>query len=70
MQRRRKGGGKAVQPHLERSTVEVREFEKEAVASRGVDSTIEIEIVELVRHGGPRLARTRRNPPPDEGEYA
>ena len=68
VQRIRKGGGKAVHPPLERAAVEIGQFEKK-VCSRGrFDGTVQIEIVELVRHGGHGLDSTGRNPPPDDRE--
>ena len=62
----RKGGGKAIEPHLEGAAVEIRQFKKEVRPSRRFDGAIEIEILELVRDGGHRLDPAGGNPTPDD----
>ena len=66
IQRLRKSGGEAVQPELERTAVEIGQFEKETRPRGRFNGAIEIEIIELVHDSGHRLHPAGGNPPPDD----
>jgi hypothetical protein len=69
IQRLWQGISEAVQPELERTAVELWQFEKAVRSRRWFNGAIQREIVKLVRHRGDGLDPAGRHPTPDHGQY-